>query len=106
MYAPPSPGGAYPRQRLRVNSCFRSPPLALLRDAGTAGLVERVELRHVIGGEAEVEDLCVLLDPLAVSRLRDHRHVALDRPAQQDLRRRALDPLGDRHDLWLGQVAA
>src|SRR5207244_484937 len=72
-----------------------SPPLALLSNAGAARLVERVELRHVLVREAEVEEAGVLLDALAVGRLRDHRHVVLDAPAQQHLRGSATDALGD-----------
>ena len=47
----------------------------------------------------EVEDLRVLLDALAVGRLRDARSRSrCDAPAQQDLRRRAPDALGDLAD--------
>src|SRR4051794_6242278 len=75
-----------------------SPPLALERAVGPTGLVERVELCHVVVGEAEVEDLRVLLDPLAVRRLRDDRDVVLDGPAQEDLRRRPVEARGDLRD--------
>src|SRR5438132_4141863 len=66
-----------------------SPPLVLESTFCLTGAVERVELRHVLVREREVEDLHVLRDPLAVRRLRDQRNVALDAPAEQHLGRRA-----------------
>jgi hypothetical protein len=70
-----------------------SPPLLLDRAVGAAGEVELVELRQVLVREREVEDLAVLGDPLAVGRLRDDRDLALEAPAEQDLRRRAPETL-------------
>jgi hypothetical protein len=72
-----------------------SPPLAFQSTLVAAGAVERVELRHVLLREGEVEDLGVLRDPLTVRRLRDERNVALDAPAEQYLGRRAPEALRD-----------
>ena len=41
--------------------------------AGAAGLVERVEPRHGLVRQLDVEDPQVLLDPVPVGRLGDHR---------------------------------
>src|SRR5882762_7282851 len=63
-----------------------SPPLALARPSGATGPVEGIELGHVLGRDGEVEHAEVLLDPLAVGRLRDHDHAALQAPPNQNLR--------------------
>src|SRR3954453_9278189 len=86
-------------------SMDRSPPLALARLLGAARAVERVEGVHVLLGEREVEDLRVLLDPLPVRRLRQHDELALQRPADQDLRRRAPDAAGDLGDGAVAEMA-
>src|SRR5271165_737649 len=58
-----------------------SPPRPLEGAAGAAGLIQRVELAHILFGQLEVEDLRVLLDSLAVRRLRDDRKPVLNAPA-------------------------
>ena len=73
---------------------------------GAAGGVERVERGHVVVGQREVEDLRVLLDPLAVGRLREHDDVALQAPADEDLRRRAPEAIGDLPDAVVTEMAA
>jgi hypothetical protein len=57
--------------------------------------VKRVERSQVFIGQREVEDLGVLLDPVAVRRLRDHNKIPLYEPAQKHLSRRAPRALGD-----------
>ncbi len=80
--------------------------LRLARFARSAGAVERVERRHRLRAEAEVEHLGVLGDPLAPGGLRDHRDLALERPAQQHLRGRAAELLGDAGDGRMAEVVA
>src|SRR4029450_3856469 len=57
-------------------------------------------------GEREVEDASVLDDPLTVGGLRQDDQAALQAPPQEDLRRRAPDPLGDPADAPVAQMAA
>jgi hypothetical protein len=73
---------------------------------GATGLVEGVERGHVLGGQREVEDASVLDDALAVGGLRQDDQVALQAPAQEDLRRRAPDALGDLADAPVAEMAA
>jgi hypothetical protein len=54
---------------------------------GAARLVERVERRDILLREGEVEDSGVVLDALAVGGLGEDREVALQTPADEDLRR-------------------
>ena len=68
---------------------------SLERAVGAARLVERVERGHFLVGQGEVENLAVLLESLAVSRLHDHDHIPLHAPAQKHLRRRAPHAFGD-----------
>src|SRR6476660_6024448 len=72
-----------------------SPPLLFDRSIGAAGAVERVELCQVLASQPEIEDLAVLSDSLTVRRLRDHRDLALDAPAEEHLRRCPPEPLRD-----------
>ena len=67
--------------RISGESGVASPPEALERALGTARFVERIERGHVLVGQREVEDLGVLLDSLAVSRLRDDDEIPLHGPA-------------------------
>src|ERR1019366_809712 len=83
-----------------------SPPLALARLLGSVGPIESVEHLEILVGEREVEHLAVLLDPLAVGGLGDHHRFALQGPADQDLRRRALEPLRDLGNGRVVQMAA
>src|SRR3954465_1605851 len=85
---------------------MRSPPLALARLVGAAGRVQRVELRPVAVRQREVEDAGVLLDALAVRRLREDDEVALQAPAHEDLRRRAPDAIGDPLHAVVAEMAA
>src|SRR4051794_26009276 len=84
----------------------RSPPFLFARAIGPPGRVERVECGRVLVGEREVEDLRVLLDPLAMRRLREHDQVALDAPADEDLRGRAIETVGDLSHAIVVEVAA
>src|SRR3954452_17756336 len=84
----------------------RSPAGALARLRGPARPVERVERRHLGSRQREVEDVAVLLDPLAVRRLRQHDQPPLDRPPDQHLRRRAAVALGDLGLAPVAQVPA
>ena len=70
------------------------------------GLVERIELRHVLGGQGEVEDLSVLADSLAVGRLGDDRNIVLKAPPQQHLGGRPTHALGYAAHRLVGQVPA
>ena len=63
-----------------------------------AGAVEPVERGHVGIRQAEVEDVRVLLDPLAVGGFRERDDVALHAPAEEHLRRRTADPGRDAAD--------
>jgi hypothetical protein len=69
----------YGATRLRALTRVRStsPPLSLLGGVRAVCPVKRIELRHVLVGEREVEHLAVLLDSLAVGRLGNHGYVAL-----------------------------
>src|SRR4029450_9060045 len=80
----PAPGAGAP-----------APPRAFERTFRPTRPIERIELRHVLLGEGEVEDLRVLRDPFAVRRLRDQRNVALDAPAEQHLGGRPPETLRD-----------
>src|SRR5262249_47210338 len=71
-----------------------------------AGCVEGVESVHVVGPEGEVEDLCVRLDAVLSTRLRDDGDVVLDRPAQQHLRRGTSEPVRDLDDPRVGEGAS
>jgi hypothetical protein len=82
------------------------PPGGFERPFGAAGLVERVQRRHVLVGEREVEDLRVLRDSLTVGRLRDDDELALHAPAQQDLGGRSSYALGDLSDTLVREVPA
>ena len=57
-------------------------------------------------GQGEVEDLGVLLDPLAVGRLGDDGDAVLQAPAQQHLGRGAAGPVRDLGHPRVAQVAA
>src|SRR5581483_6399047 len=72
------------RERVRVGAVA----------AGLAA-VEPVDRRDVGGLELEVEDLDVLADPLGRHRLREDDVPVLDVPAEDDLRDRFADALGD-----------
>src|SRR4051812_27678935 len=74
--------GATSRASARHRPTRISPPLALERRFGAARFVQGVERRHRFVAQVEVEDPGVLLDALAVRRLRDHHQVALNAPAQ------------------------
>src|SRR5438445_11585944 len=93
--ARPRPLTSSQRVAPAVSCCRLSPPPVLARSRGAAGPIECVQLGHVVIGEAEVEDLCVLLDARAMGRLRDKRYLALDAPAEKHLSRRAPQPLSD-----------
>jgi hypothetical protein len=58
------------------------PPPTLEGTVGALGLVEPVELGHVLAGQGEVEYLPVLADPLTMSRLGDDHKVVLEAPPQ------------------------
>src|SRR4051812_13268157 len=83
------------RRAIAENANRGSPPAALAGAVRAAGLVERIQRGHVLAGQGEVEDACVLLDALAVRRLRQDHEVALDRPTDQDLRGLAPEAVGD-----------
>src|SRR4051812_26965897 len=83
------------RRRAMAVEPKTSPPAALPGPIRAAGLVERIQRRHVLVREREVEDARVLLDALAVRRLRQDHEVALEAPADQDLRGRAPEAVGD-----------
>src|SRR4051794_9874997 len=92
------------RVTARSNECQKkkanlaAPPLALERPCRATGLVERVEFGHVPVGEAEVEDVRVLRDSVPMGRLGDHRHLVLNAPAKQYLRRSPTETVGNRHN--------
>ena len=76
-------------------------PAQLLRHGGripgtAEPVVEAVELRNVLGRELEVEDACVLGDPVGIGGFRNSDQAVLDRPAEQHLRVRAAVLLCDR----------
>src|SRR5215216_799521 len=79
-----------PRQARR-----RSPPFVLARAIGAGGRVERVESGHIVVGEREVEDVRVLCDSLAARRFRQDDEAMLKAPADEDLRRRTREAIGD-----------
>src|SRR3954451_12894410 len=94
-----SMAGTVPRTRLRRvgDLPYLTPPTSSARDerhdvgvgagAPRLALFQRVELRHLIGAQLEVEEPEVLLDPGGRRRLGAHDAVALDVPAQHDLGR-------------------
>src|SRR5689334_456942 len=90
----------------RLRRAPRSPPFTLDSLARAAGLVERIELGHVRLRKREVEDARVLVEAIAVRRLRQDDELALHAPAKQHLRRRPPD--AGRHALYIcvRQVAA
>lgn len=56
------------------------------------------ELRHQIVRDGPIKYVEVLSDPCSVGTLRKHTLPHLNPPAQSDLGRRFLQPLGNRHD--------
>ena len=50
--------------------------------------IEAIERPHVVRADGEVEDIGIFNDPLTVRRFRNHHHVMLQGPADQNLRRR------------------
>src|SRR3954451_1608592 len=93
------------RRRAMAVEPKTSPPAALPGPVRADGLVERIQRRHVLVREREVEDARVLLDALAVRRLRQDHEVALETPADQDLRGRAPEAVGDLPHAAVSEVA-
>src|SRR6266481_7695700 len=92
-----SPGrSGQPRRDGSVPGPVPSPPVTFQGTVAAVGLVEGVEFGHVLAGHDEVKDLGVFLNALAMSRLRDHRNVVLEAPAQQHLRGTAAETFCDR----------
>lgn len=56
------------------------------------------ELRHQIVRDGPIKYVEVLSDPCSVGTLGKHTLAHLNPPAQSDLGRRFLQPLGNRHD--------
>src|SRR6202035_4759396 len=91
---------------MRPLAPLRSPPLPFARPVRPSGLIEGVERLHVTAGELEVKDPRVLLDPLPMSRLRNHDRPARYAPADQDLRRGPPEVLRDLGDRRMREVSS
>src|SRR3954467_275569 len=113
-----SMAGTVPRTRLqRVGDLpYLAPLTSSARDerhdigvgagAPRLALFQRVDCRHLIGAEREVEEAEVLLDPGGRRRLGEHDAGALDMPAQHDLGRGPSQLAGDRDDGGIVEDAA
>lgn len=66
-------------------------------------VLERGDLRHLIVGELEVEDVEVLRHALGMHGLRDRHHPALHEPAQDDLSDRLAVLLANRGQHRIGE---